>query len=113
MLIGSLMLFQETSISAPRVDWRVALAAAIMTGLFFFFAMGMALKTKLTKPTTGREGLVGEKGIAISNLSPEGQVAIHGEIWKALSEEKISKGDKIIVKSVDGMELKVEKQNTA
>ena len=112
MLIGSLMLFQETTLSAPRVNLGVAIAAAVVTGLFFFFAMGMALKTKLTKPTTGREGLVGERGVAISDITPEGQVTLHGEIWRATSDESISKGDKIIVQSVDGMELKVAKHSS-
>ena len=93
-----------------RVDWRVALAAAITTGLFFFFAMGMALKTKLTKPTTGQEGLIGEKGVAISEIALEGEVALHGEIWKAVSDQVINIGEKIIVTSVDGLELKVKKR---
>lgn len=113
LLIGSLMLFQETTISAPRVDWRVAVAVAVTTGLFFFFAMGMALKAKLTKPTTGKEGLLGEKGVAITEIAPEGQVSLHGEIWRAISEQKIAKGEKIIVSEVSGMELKVTKQGAS
>ena len=110
MLMGSLMLFQETSMPSMRVDWRVALAAAVTTGLFFFFAMGMALKTKLTKPTTGPEGLIGEKGVAISEIALEGEVALHGEIWKAVSDQVINIGEKIIVTKVDGLELKVKKR---
>lgn len=109
MLIGSLMLFQETAIPSMRVDWRVALAAAITTGLFFFFAMGMALKAKMTKPTTGKEGLLGEKGVVITDLTPEGQVRLHGEIWTAYSDEPIPAGQKIQVVAVEEMSLKVKK----
>ncbi|MCR4438359.1 MAG: nodulation protein NfeD [bacterium] len=109
MLIGSLMLFQETAMPSMRIDWRVALAAAITTGLFFFFAMGMALKAKMTKPTTGKEGLIGEKGVVVTDLAPEGQVRLHGEIWSAYSDEPIPAGQKIQVVGVDGMSLKVKK----
>ncbi len=109
MLIGSLMLFQETAMPSMRVDWRVALAAAITTGVFFFFAMGMALKAKMSKPTTGKEGLIGEKGVVITDLTPEGQVRLHGEIWTAYSDEPIPAGQKIQVVAVDGMSLKVKK----
>lgn len=113
MLIGSLMLFQETAIPSMRVDWRVALAAAITTGLFFFFAMGMALKAKMTKPTTGKEGLLGEKGVVITDLTPEGQVRLHGEIWTAYSDEPIPAGQKIQVVAVEGMSLKVKKSGAS
>lgn len=109
MFLGSLMLFEKTPDVSLKLDWRLALAVALTTGAFFIFAMGMALKTKLTQPTTGKEGLVGEKGVAITRIAPEGDVKIHGEIWKAVSDQKIKKGEKIRVLSVDGLELKIEK----
>ena len=109
MFLGSLMLFEETPDVSLKLDWRIALAAALTTGAFFIFAMGMAIKTRLTQPTTGKEGLVGERGVAITGISPEGDVKIHGEIWKAVSDQEINSGDKIRVISVDGLELKIEK----
>lgn len=108
MFLGSLMLFEDTGMPNIGVDWRVALAAAITTGLFFFFAMGMALKARLTRPSTGAEGLIDEIGIAISDISPEGDVKVHGEFWKATSEQKIKKGEKIQVIQVEGMTLRVK-----
>ena len=109
MFLGSLMLFEKTPTFNVQLDWRLALAAAITTGAFFLFAVGMAIKTRLTKPTTGKEGLIGEKGIALTQIAPEGDVRLHGEIWKAVSEQKIKKGEKIKVIDVDGLELKIEK----
>jgi len=109
MFLGSIMLYDETPGFSVRVDWRVAIAVAVTTGLFFVFALGMALKAKASKPTTGREGLLGEKGLAITDIDPEGDIKVHGEIWRAYSDEAIHKGDKIRVTSVDGLEVKVEK----
>jgi membrane-bound serine protease (ClpP class) len=89
----------------------VALTVAVATGLFFIFALSMALKTRMTKPTTGREGLIDAKGVSISPISQksEGDVKIKGEIWKATSHDKIRKGDKIQVVNVDGLILQVKK----
>ncbi len=109
MFLGSIMLYDETPGFTVRVDWRVALAVAISTGLFFIFALGMALKARASKPTTGREGLLGEKGRALTDIDPEGDIKVHGEIWKAYSDQKIKKGDRIRVVSIEGLEVKVEK----
>jgi membrane-bound serine protease (ClpP class) len=81
----------------------------LATAAFFMFALGMAIKARLTKPTTGREGLVGSTGMVISPLTPEGLVKLHGEIWQAMADGKIEKGEKIIVRQIEGLMLKVEK----
>jgi len=69
----------------------------------------MALRTHRQKVTTGKEGIIGEIGMAVTNIDPEGEVRIHGEYWKAQSDEKIKKDQKIIVVKVDGLKLIVEK----
>ena len=109
MFLGSIMLFEETPGFLFRVDWRVAAVVALSTGLFFAFALGMALKARLQKPSTGQEGIVGEIGAAMTALNPNGDVKIHGEIWRAVANERVKKGEKVKVVEVDGMELKVKK----
>ncbi len=109
MFLGSIMLFEETPGFPVRVDWGIALVVAISTGAFIIFALGMALRTRMKKPTTGREGLVGERGVAMTAINFEGDVKVHGEIWRAVSEEKIRKGEKVQVLSVDGLQIKVIK----
>lgn len=108
MFLGSIMLFDETPGFPVRVDWRVALTFAITTALFFIFALGLALKARLSKPTTGVEGLVGMTGVALSDLSAaEGSVRVQGEIWRARSEVPIAAGEPIKVVKVAGMVLVV------
>ena len=34
---------------------------------------------------TGRDGLIGNRGRAIGDLSPDGKVAVHGEYWDGRS----------------------------
>ncbi|MDZ7344237.1 MAG: hypothetical protein ONA90_06945 [candidate division KSB1 bacterium] len=59
--------------------------------------------------TTGREGMIGEIGTALTALDPEGQVQVHGEIWRAYSETPIKKGQPVKVIAVSGLQIKVEK----
>ncbi len=114
MFLGSLMLFQETPGFAVRVDWRVALTFAVFTGAFFIFALGMALKTRMTKPTTGKEGLIGEIGTALTAIPAggEGDVRVWGEIWHAGADTDIAEGEAVRVVAVNGLRMRVEKVNS-
>ena len=40
---------------------------------------------------------------------PDGKVLIRGEYWDAWSDNPVSRGEKVIVVSVEGMRVKVEK----
>lgn len=69
------------------------------------------VKTPKTKPTNvysiiGKEGIVLE---SIDSLNSTGKVKVNGELWSAISDSKIEKGEKIKVLSVNGVKLKVEK----
>jgi membrane-bound serine protease (ClpP class) len=112
MLLGSLMLIKQPPEHFEpilAISLELIIAVVAFTAAFFIFAISMALKTFRTKVTTGAEGIVGEKGIAQTKISPEGNVSVHGEIWKAFSDNTIKKGEKIRVVAVEGLRLKVEK----
>ncbi len=108
MFFGSMMLFEDTPGFNFGVDWRVALTIAICFGLFIVFALGKVMQIRVKKPTTGQEGLIGEIGKTLSTVHKEGSVQLHGEIWNACSDEKISKGKPVKVVSVSGLKVKVE-----
>jgi membrane-bound serine protease (ClpP class) len=58
---------------------------------------------------SGAEGIIGEKGVAIEKLNPEGRVKVHGEIWNAMSDTPIKPREKVKVSEVlEGLMLKVE-----
>ncbi len=109
MFLGSIMLFEEAPGFPVKVDWRVALTLTLATAAFFIFALGMAVKARLSKPTTGHEGLIGEIGVALSNIQERGNVKVHGEIWTAYSDEATRREEPIQVVAVEGMILKVSK----
>ncbi len=107
LILGSLMLFGKNP-EALRVSYRVLFPVLITIGLFFCTITYLAAKAVLRRPTTGAEGLVGEKGETISEVGPHGgQVFVHGEIWQATSPVPIPKGEPIVVEGVEGLKLKV------
>jgi membrane-bound serine protease (ClpP class) len=108
LLLGSLMLFRSPA-EYMRLSLSVIIPAVLVTSGFFIFAMTMAIRARLTKPTTGMEGLVGETGTASTPIAPEGKVAIHGEIWDVVSDQNIERGEKVQVFGVVNLKLKVKK----
>ena len=108
MGLGSIMLI---NIQVPflRISWGVIIPVVAVTAAFFLFAVGMGLHIQRRKPTTGAKGLMGEIGVALPRISPKGKVAIHGEIWKARSRQKIRKGEEIVVIEVSHLQLKVSR----
>jgi membrane-bound serine protease (ClpP class) len=108
LLLGSLMLFQSPD-EYMRLSLSVIIPAVLVTSGFFIFALTMAIRARLKKPTTGLEGLIGETGIVAVSLAPEGKVSVHGEFWNATSDQQVEKGAKVKVAGVDHLKLRVNK----
>ncbi len=111
LTLGSIMLINmESTLEVFRISWHVILVFVILTAAFFIFAIGFAIKAQTRKPVTGIEGMTGERGEAITDLSPEGQIMVHGEIWNAECQDgPVSKGTKVEVIKVLNLKLLVRK----
>jgi len=108
LLMGSIMLIDSPA-EYLRISWQVIVPAVGVSAGFFVFAVTMAVRARLKKPTTGIEGLVGRIGVAACDFRPDGRVVVYGEIWTAESEDKIRKGDDVEVIRVDKLRLFVKK----
>jgi membrane-bound serine protease (ClpP class) len=108
LLIGSLMLI-DTDVPGVGISLQVILATIGIALVFFLVFIRIALRAQRGRPVTGREGLVGEVGVALRDLSPSGTVRVHGEIWQAESNEPISKGEEVQVLKVVGLKLQIKK----
>ena len=110
LVFGSLMLYDDSD-PALRVSWSVIAVAACSLVGFSLFAVSRAVRAHRAQPTTGREGLIGETGRAVTDLAPEGKVFVRGEYWDALSEEPVAAGEPVVVTGIDGMVLRVRRDN--
>jgi membrane-bound serine protease (ClpP class) len=108
LFLGSLMLI-ESPAEYMKISLSVIIPAVLVSGGFFAFAITMAVKARLTKPTTGKEGILGEMGIATTAIAPEGKISIHGEFWNAISDQTIEKGERVQVIGMTNLKLKVKK----
>ena len=106
MTLGGLLLVKS---DAPfmQVSLWFLLPTVITAGAILFGMAWMAARTFRKPPVTGAEGMVGAIALARSDLAPRGQVFVRGELWEAVSESPIRKGEEAEVKSVDGLTLTV------
>lgn len=108
LLFGSILLFDSPQ-PWLRLSWSVILLTVLMTTGFFLLVVRKVVEAHRHRLATGREGLIGETGIAQSSIATAGKVFIHGEYWDAFSDEAIAAGDHVVVDAIDGMRLKVRK----
>jgi membrane-bound serine protease (ClpP class) len=109
MFLGSLMLIESPG-PFLKISYKVIIPAVLTTAAFFVFAVGAGLRAQLKKPTTGSEGLVGEVGVARTDIDRTGQAFIHGELWTVSSNEKIARGEAVEVVAIEGLKPSVKRR---
>lgn len=109
LILGSIMLMKP--LSELRISRSIMGVGIFITALFLSGIILFAWRTKKRKVITGKEGIIGETGKAITDISEEGTVFLHGEYWKAKSKSGvIKKGSYVKVVEVEGLTLIVEEK---
>ncbi|MBI3356486.1 MAG: nodulation protein NfeD [Nitrospirae bacterium] len=106
MTFGSLMLIKSDA-EFFQISWAVIVPVIITTAAVSLFIVGMGIRAMRRSPQTGREGMIGAIGIAKTALRPDGKVAIHGELWDAVSDAPVEPGTSAKVLRVEGLTLYV------
>ena len=107
MLLGSVMLI-KTDVEFLQISWSVILPVVALAAAFSLFIVGMGMRAMRQRPVTGREEMVGLLGIVKTALTPHGQLAVHGELWEAVSEQPLQPGEEAEVVRMDGLRLYVK-----
>jgi membrane-bound serine protease (ClpP class) len=107
LVIGGLLLV-DGPIPEMRVRLATALAVSVPLGIITAFLMSIAVRARRNKVVTGQQGLIGEIGTAETPLSPSGKVFVHGELWDAVSTLSVPAGERVVVRQVDGLTLRVD-----
>jgi membrane-bound serine protease (ClpP class) len=109
MALGSLMLFDAPEVGF-RVSWWVILPTVGATAGVFLFVVAAGVRALATRSPIGAPALVGQTGIARGALTPEGQVLVQGELWRAVARgTPVEEGTRVRVVDVKGLTLTVEK----
>lgn len=104
MLLAIAILLALFVLPSPWGLVAVAVGATLEiaeTGLFIWWSKRMRARV-------GVDSMVGKRGVAVSDLWPEGQVKISGEIWKARCAGGCDVGTAVVVRAIDALTLEVE-----
>lgn len=111
LLFGSLMLIDE---GTPDLQLSLRMVLPVVTGftLVGILLVRLAASSRRLEPVTGAEAMLGERARTLTSIEPgvPGQVAAHGEIWRAVADEPIAKGAPVRVHGIDGLTLTVRKE---
>jgi membrane-bound serine protease (ClpP class) len=107
LTLGGLFLV-DGPIPEMRVKLAVALAVSLPFGLITAFLMSIAWRARRNKITTGSQGIIGELGVACTDLAPDGKIFVHGELWNAHSARPLHSGAQVRVIAIRHLELEVE-----
>jgi membrane-bound serine protease (ClpP class) len=109
LFLGSVMLF-KSNLEFQRPSMWTIILTVVCVAAFFIAVIALAAKAYLRRPSTGKEGIVGKRGVAKTNINEdEGKAYVYGEWWDAVSDTPIKKGEKVeVVESLD-LGVKVKK----
>jgi len=106
-VIGSIILFDQGD-TGYAVSLPLILALALLSAGFFLFVVGAAIKARQRPVVSGREELLQASGEVLDDFADSGRIRVHGEIWQAVTKVPLRRGEKVRVRSVEGLVLGVE-----
>ena len=108
LTLGSLMLVESPE-PALRISLSVIGPTVITLTALVLFVVQRAVRAQSQPVATGPQGMIGELGVASTDVHLEGQVFVHGELWAAASAAPIKQSERVRVVGVKGLQLTVEK----
>jgi membrane protein implicated in regulation of membrane protease activity len=100
------VLHQSALIGAPTA--LTLLALWILKDLLMFPVM-----RRFYRPEPAERRIVGRRGVAVTDVAPNGLVRVGGELWQAHSDEQIPEGSEITVRDIQGLQLRVATDSTS
>ncbi len=108
-VLGSMFLF-DSPLPGGHIPMSSIIAAVLFVLAFVFLVVRLVFNVHRSKVSTGQQGMLYSEGQVLQDFTGKGKIMVHGEIWNALSELPLKKGDEIIVTEVKGMDLAVKKK---
>ena len=104
LIMGSMMFFNELG-----VNLIMAVPFIIIVGGFFIIIAILAYRSQVSNPRGGADSMIDETGVVKKAIDREGLVFVHGEYWRAVSDELIEENERVKVIAMEGLILKVKK----
>ncbi len=113
LVMGSLLLLDTSDPQffvdpSFQVSWGIIIPSVALIALVAVGIMVVLLRVQRRRGTTGQEGMVGEAGVARTDVTHnDGSVFVHGELWRATADEPIPAGTTVEIVAVDGLCVRV------
>ena len=113
VVIGAFLFFAALSGTtyygiAIQIEATLAVTLLII-GAILAWIFYVGVKAQYSKVKTGKEALIGAKGVATTDLKPKGEVRVMGEFWQATAKDTaIANGQAVEVVGMEGMFLVVK-----
>jgi len=112
--------FAVGALVAALIAYVTDLSFAWQCGIFAFVSVALIpLARSLGKrmqsdkiPQAGADALIGKTAVVMETILPHstrGQIRVDGDVWRALASIEIKEGETVIIVSVKGAMLEVEK----
>jgi membrane-bound serine protease (ClpP class) len=112
-VLGALLLFSPFTITSPAMPalrvspWLIGGVGAALVA-FTLLVLRAVLAASRMPPKSGAKRLIGQRGTALSDLTPGGQVRVDLQAWSAIAlQGKVHAGDPVEVVDVAGVRLQV------
>lgn len=108
LVAGSVFLFAPDE-GLISVNPLLALFASVVVSIVMWIVLRQFVDVVSRRPAHDLEALIGETGLAASEIFKDGSVQVNGELWSACSDVNIPSGSAVRVVARQGFLLVVEK----
>jgi len=112
LVLGSIFMFPSTD-KQPSVNPFLAFISLGFVAGFIWIAVRKSLEAVHAKFSHNLDDLIGQTGIAKTEIRKEGSVYVFSELWSARSDDLIPAGSSISVIKREGFILVVEESNSS
>jgi membrane-bound serine protease (ClpP class) len=103
-VVGSVILM-DTESEAFQIAVPLIIAVAAFSVLMLVMVFGMLIRSRRVALVSGNSAMLGEKAEVMEDFAEQGQVWVHGELWQAVTEQPVKKGQMIPIKAINGLKL--------
>jgi membrane protein implicated in regulation of membrane protease activity len=94
------------------LPWQLALLMYLPVLIVSVIGFWKGLQALRKLPVTGEQAMIGERAVVMAAKNGNSEVHYEGEIWRAVSEQSLHRGQPVIIKGADGLTLQVEPVST-
>jgi membrane-bound serine protease (ClpP class) len=107
-VLGSIFLM-DSDIPGFQIALPLIIGIAVFSAGLIVITVGLLLKIRSKKATTGLENFPGKLAIVSDDfVDGTGRVQLDGALWQAKAEQKLKQGDHVTVVKIKGLTLTVK-----